>query len=418
MRLPFVVLALAAALASSTGAVPLSDDAGAAGAGAGAAAAIARAPAPFLRPSHGARHLAPSATPGASLPLDAAAAAAPQSLAARLLSMLGHERRAAAPVRRTSAKKHKRGNKVKRCAASSSSSSSTSSSSTSTAPMTTSTSLPPTQNAAARQLVAGGYWADWTAGTLPPESIDFSKFDFVNYAFGTPNSDATISFSSGSYSESLLKRLVAAAHKANSKVVLSLGGWGNSGGFSGAVSSDSQRSKFIRNIVAMQAKFGLDGFDFDWEYPNNVQGGTNRPEDTRNLQTFLVSLRAAVPKGTLLSAAVPHQPWLSSANAPVGSVARAASALDYIVIMNYDVWGGESRQTRTSAPPYSFALPPQPRPAPAPTRRWATCAATRRSPPPPRPPESSSGRRRACPAARCSSAFRRTATSTRARVAS
>jgi chitinase len=338
MRLPFVVLALAAALASSTGAVPLSDEL--AGGAAGAAAALARAPAP-LRPSHAARHVASSPT---SAPLAGAAAAAPASLGARLLSLLGNERRAAvAGVRRSaSPKKHKRGTHAKRCAASSSTASTKSASSTSSAAMTTSTALPPTQNAATRKLVAGGYWADWTAGTLPPESIDFSKFDFINYAFGTPNSDATITFSSGTYSESLLKRLVTAAHNANSKVVLSLGGWGNSGGFSGAVVSDTQRAKFIRNLVAMQAKFALDGFDFDWEYPNNVQGATNRPEDTRNLQTFLVDLRAAVPKGTILSAAVPHQPWLSSAGAPVGSVARAATALDYIVIMNYDVWGGES----------------------------------------------------------------------------
>ncbi|PWN42750.1 glycoside hydrolase [Ceraceosorus guamensis] len=191
-------------------------------------------------------------------------------------------------------------------------------------------------------MVSAGYWADWTAGTLAPEKIDWTKFDFINFAFATPQSDASIKFSDGDRSTALLKRLISSAHANGKKVVLSLGGWGNSNGFSGAVSSQSLRSTFIKNVQSLQSKYGLDGFDFDWEYPNNVQGGPTDPSDTKNFQTFLVDLRQALGSKPILAAAVPHLPWLAASGSPVNNVSRAASALDYITLMNYDVWGSSS----------------------------------------------------------------------------
>jgi chitinase len=63
------------------------------------------------------------------------------------------------------------------------------------------------------------YYPDWSAKS--PESIDFSKFDIIFYAFATPSSSAGLTLNSGS----LLKRLVTAAKNSgrNTKVVLSVG---------------------------------------------------------------------------------------------------------------------------------------------------------------------------------------------------
>ncbi|MCO5568888.1 hypothetical protein L7F22_022590 [Adiantum nelumboides] len=166
----------------------------------------------------------------------------------------------------------------------------------------------------------------------------------MNYAFAIPKSDSTVSFDGD---KTLLTRLVKSAHgaKSPSKVVLSVGGWGNSAGFSGAVASDSSRKKFVQTFVDLQKQYNLDGFDFDWEYPNNVQNGrraSSDGQDTTNFQTFLQQLRAALPAGQMITAAVPQTVWLGSNGQPVGSVARAGDALDYIVIMNYDVNGASS----------------------------------------------------------------------------
>lgn len=72
-----------------------------------------------------------------------------------------------------------------------------------------------------------------------------------------------------------------------------------------------------------------------------MDGGKSRGLDTKNFQTFLQLLRTKIPT-KFISAAVPQQVWQGSNGDPVGSVARAAGALDYLMLMNYDVWGSSS----------------------------------------------------------------------------
>ena len=110
-------------------------------------------------------------------------------------------------------------------------------------------------------MVTVGYWADWTSGQLAPENIAWAKYDIINYAFAIPQSDSTVQINDAS----MLKRMVAAAHKNGSKLVLSIGGAGQSGGYINSVASDSAIAKFITNLVALQKQYNLDGFDFDWE---------------------------------------------------------------------------------------------------------------------------------------------------------
>ncbi|CAO1630096.1 unnamed protein product [Sympodiomycopsis kandeliae] len=187
-------------------------------------------------------------------------------------------------------------------------------------------------------LVMGGYWPSWVNGELPPSAIDWTKFDIMCYAFATPNNDGTLNLDGADS----LTSLVSAGHKGNTKVLLSIGGWGGSGGFSPSVASDTARAKFVKSIRAAYDKYNLDGIDLDWEYPNSQFAGTYNQWDTANFQTFLTALRAGLPNGALITAAVSQAPWLASNGSPVGSVARAASAIDYIMIMNYDVWGADS----------------------------------------------------------------------------
>lgn len=63
----------------------------------------------------------------------------------------------------------------------------------------------------------------------------------------------------------LLKRFVAAAHGGNTLAVLSVGGWGQSGGFSDAVVSDSARNTLATSIATVIKSYNLDGIDLDWE---------------------------------------------------------------------------------------------------------------------------------------------------------
>lgn len=223
------------------------------------------------------------------------------------------------------------------------------SSSVTSAPATASAAPPPPSptNSAndtrtSTNKTMAGYWPDWVSSDFPVSSIDFSKFDILNYAFALPTANFDLSIPTDP-SGGLLHGFVSACHAGNTKAVLSLGGWGGSTYFSPAVRSASSRSTFIGNIVKTYKQYNLDGIDIDWEYPGQVGAGNQKdPSDTANYQTFLQELRTALPQGALITAAVTQTPWVASNGQPVQSVARAAGAIDYIMIMNYDVWGSSS----------------------------------------------------------------------------
>ena len=79
-----------------------------------------------------------------------------------------------------------------------------------------------------------GYYPDWNRSVYPHTTISYQSLTHIAHAFLIPNSDGSLSGTSGfAYPE-----LVTAAHTAGVKVVVALGGWGGSGGFSG-IAADS-----------------------------------------------------------------------------------------------------------------------------------------------------------------------------------
>ncbi len=129
----------------------------------------------------------------------------------------------------------------------------------------------------------------------PPEGIDYSKFDILFFAFATPNSSSTLAWDSGS--QSTLQRLVSSAHSAGTgtKIVLSVGGWGGSYWFSNAVSTSSNRTAFINDLVSAVNTFNLDGIDIDWEYPNSTGAGNPHASgDAAGLLKLVQGLRSSL----------------------------------------------------------------------------------------------------------------------------
>ncbi|KXN90761.1 Chitinase A1 [Leucoagaricus sp. SymC.cos] len=192
--------------------------------------------------------------------------------------------------------------------------------------------------------IAAAYYPDWSADTNPPEKIDFSKFDILFFAFATPNSSSTLTWDSGS--QSILQRLVSAKKSSgkSTKIVLSVGGWGGSYWFSHACSSSANRTKFVNAMASAVNHYGLDGIDIDWEYPNSTGAGNpHSAADAGNLLSLFKSLRSALPSPKILSAAVPHLPWLGTNGQPLNDVSAFATVMSYVNIMqNYDVWGASS----------------------------------------------------------------------------
>ena len=76
------------------------------------------------------------------------------------------------------------------------------------------------------------------------------------------------------------------------KVLISVGGWGWSGGFSDAVLTSESREIFANSAIDFMLRHKIDGIDLDWEYPGLVgNGNVHRPEDKDNFTEILKLLR-------------------------------------------------------------------------------------------------------------------------------
>lgn len=113
--------------------------------------------------------------------------------------------------------------------------------------------------------------------------------------------------------------------------MLSVGGWGGSVYFSSSVGSAANRTAFAQSVLSVINQYGLDGVEFDWEYPgggNGIGCNVNSTSDTANFLLFLQELRSQSNGSSLVvSAAVADAPF---ADASDDDIAAFAEVLDYI----------------------------------------------------------------------------------------
>lgn len=76
----------------------------------------------------------------------------------------------------------------------------------------------------------------------------------------------------------------------NLKILVSVGGAGNEGGFSEMVINHASRKVFIRSIKYLLRNYTLDGIDLDWEFPV-LNGGSDHSGGRRERQHFSQLLR-------------------------------------------------------------------------------------------------------------------------------
>jgi GH18 family chitinase len=53
----------------------------------------------------------------------------------------------------------------------------------------------------------------------------------------------------------------------DTKVMVAIGGWGDTQGFEEAAKNETTRKRWARQVAAMVTATGADGIDIDWEYP-------------------------------------------------------------------------------------------------------------------------------------------------------
>jgi chitinase len=182
-------------------------------------------------------------------------------------------------------------------------------------------------------------------------TIDVSGITHINYAFAnirngevvfdTTKIDGVVPNAGDIVELNSLK-----VSKPDLKVLVSVGGWTWSGGFSDAALTEESRAKFAKSCAAFVKEFKLDGIDLDWEYPNQPGAGNiHRPEDVQNFTLMLKAVREELDlmaekegKGNhyLLAIATGADEAFVQ-NTELGELHKY---IDFLNIMTYDFYNG------------------------------------------------------------------------------
>lgn len=132
----------------------------------------------------------------------------------------------------------------------------------------------------------------------------------------------------------------------NLSVLISVGGWTWSDGFSDAALTKQSRSVLIESAIDFLRRYDLDGLDIDWEYPGQAGAGhTFRREDKQNYTLLLKELRARLNQEAkkahrrlyLTVAAGASTDYLDHTE-----MAQVQRYVDAVNLMTYDYYGPAS----------------------------------------------------------------------------
>jgi chitinase len=185
-----------------------------------------------------------------------------------------------------------------------------------------------------------GYYPSWTKSTLPYTAMQYQNLTHIAYAFLVPAADGSVAIPAGF----LYPELNQAAHAKGVKVVISLGGWGQSDGFSPMVADTAARHKFVQNITNFCVTYSYDGVDLDWEYPKTAA-------DRTNLTALIHELRQsfnAVNSAYAISVACPA----TSYSGQWFDFTSMGNDFSWIGIMTYDFYGTWTATSGPNAPLY------------------------------------------------------------------
>ncbi|HEY0162594.1 MAG TPA: glycoside hydrolase family 18 protein [Edaphobacter sp.] len=126
---------------------------------------------------------------------------------------------------------------------------------------------------------------------LAASEIEARRLTRVNYAFANIKGGEIVEGFSHDAENFVILNTLKRTNPAL-KILVSVGGWTWSGGFSDAALTPRARARFIDSAVRFIERHHLDGLDIDWEYPGQVgNGNTFRPEDKQNYTLLLRDLR-------------------------------------------------------------------------------------------------------------------------------
>lgn len=204
-----------------------------------------------------------------------------------------------------------------------------------------------------------GYYASWASGQgCTPDKLPAERFTQINYAFGRIEEGKAVLGDPVRDGKNLRELTALRRRNPDLNIVLSLGGWDDSAGFSGAAASAGSRRVFAQSCVDLLVEHGLDGVDLDWEYPvsGGAPGVVHRPQDRENFTLLLEELRRALDRQGRRDG---KQYVLTIAGAANGGYLHniepqaVAELVDHVFLMAYDFHGPWDAYADFNAPLYA-----------------------------------------------------------------
>ncbi|WP_282018374.1 glycoside hydrolase family 18 protein [Salegentibacter mishustinae] len=180
------------------------------------------------------------------------------------------------------------------------------------------------------------------------DEISAEKLTHINYAFANIK-DRKIIEGNPQDVERLKKLNTLKKDNPELEILISVGGWTWSGGFSEAVATKNDREQFANSGISFLQKHKIDGIDLDWEYPGQPGAGNiHSPNDKENFTAILKLFRKKLDsigkidnRNYLLTiATAANEEYLKHVE-----LVKIYPYLDFINIMSYDYQGGWNDST-------------------------------------------------------------------------
>lgn len=230
-----------------------------------------------------------------------------------------------------------------------------------------------------------GYFPEWGIYSghknYVPANVPLDKVTHINYAFATIKDGLISHFDTYAATDVTHGEAWDSPYKGNLgqfeklkkdyphlSVMVSIGGWSQSGNFHDIAATQTARDKFAASVVQYIRDHKMDGADIDWEYPGSYREpdtldnpndqGTPKADDSENetfnlllqtLRTHLDTAGTQDEKYYQLTAAVSA----SFSNIDFLNPQDYAPYLDFINIMTYDLHGAWDTQTNHQSALYS-----------------------------------------------------------------
>ena len=230
-----------------------------------------------------------------------------------------------------------------------------------------------------------GYFPEWGIysghNNYVPAKVPFDKITHLNYAFATIKDGVIANFDNYAATEATLGEAWDSPYKGNLgqfkklkknyphlSVMVSIGGWTQSGNFHNVAATPQSRERFAQSVIQYIRKYDFDGVDIDWEYPGsyrepdktdnaNDQGTPNADDSERETFTLLLkTLREHLDAASKqdgkyyqLTAAM----GASFTNIEFADPSKYAKYLDFINLMTYDMHGAWDVQTNHQSALYA-----------------------------------------------------------------